>query len=155
MEKLGRPGVILINPNYPHNVGQTLRACSVWGVDYMLWTGSRVDLSTMDRLPREERMKAYRDVSWAHIDTHRPFDHFCADVTPVAIELRENSENLMDFVHPPNAVYVFGPEDGSLHRGILSYCHRFVMLPSKSCLNLAAAVNVVLYDRQVKARKKL
>lgn len=32
----------------------------------------------------------------------------------------------------------------------LTRCHRFVVIPSRSCLNLAASVNVVLYDRMVK-----
>jgi hypothetical protein len=29
-------------------------------------------------------------------------------------------------------------------------CHRFVVIPTHHCLNLAAAVNVVLYDRRLK-----
>jgi hypothetical protein len=61
--------------------------------------------------------------------------------------MRDSAETLGEFVHPPRALYVFGPEDGSLDRGLLAACHRFVQIPSRSCLNLAAAVNVVLYDR--------
>ena len=45
---------------------------------------------------------------------------------------------------------MFGPEDGSLSKGDLAACHRFVRIPTNSCLNLAAAVNVVLYDRLAK-----
>ena len=38
-----------------------------------------------------------------------------------------------------------------LDKGVLSACHRFVRIPSEVCLNLAAAVNVVLADRRMKA----
>jgi tRNA(Leu) C34 or U34 (ribose-2'-O)-methylase TrmL len=56
----------------------------------------------------------------------------------------------VDFEHPENALYVFGPEDGSLPKTVRLLCHRFVVIPTHHCLNLAAAVNVVLYDRRLK-----
>jgi tRNA(Leu) C34 or U34 (ribose-2'-O)-methylase TrmL len=72
--------------------------------------------------------------------------------TPVAVEVRDEAEPLDTFLHPDDAVYVFGPEDGSLRRGILTSCHRFLRIPTavRTPLNLAAAVNIVLYDRHVK-----
>jgi hypothetical protein len=106
-----------------------------------------VDPRQYDRLPREERMKGYRDVTWIHSD--RPFDHFDR-VHPVCIEILEGSVRLQDFVHPQNAIYVFGPEDGGVPQVIRRYCFSFVHIPSFHCLNLAAAVNVVLYDRAIK-----
>jgi len=30
---------------------------------------------------------------------------------------------------------------------MLTHCHRFIIIPSKHCLNLAAAVYLILYDR--------
>lgn len=73
-------------------------------------------------------------------------------LVPIAVERRAASESLADFVHPENALYVFGPEDGSIPKGVLTCCHRFVRIPTVQDipLNLAAAVNVVLYDRHVK-----
>jgi tRNA(Leu) C34 or U34 (ribose-2'-O)-methylase TrmL len=56
----------------------------------------------------------------------------------------------MDFQHPDNAVYVFGPEDGSIPQVLRRHCHRFVKIPAKHCTNLAAAVYIVLYDRAYK-----
>lgn len=149
--------VALINPKYPRNLANVLRACSNFGAERLVWTSERVphpdDWEPGARLPREERMKLYRDVDLETYERHRVLDelvnrHHC---TPVAVEVRENAERLPDFEHPIDAVYVFGPEDGSLDRGILSFCHRFVVIPSTSCLNLAAAVNVVLYDRLSKS----
>jgi hypothetical protein len=75
------PAVALINPKYPHNVGAALRACSCWGVGQLWWTGDRValDVPKGERLPREERMKGYRDVEMT-IDDNL-FDRFGAGVT--------------------------------------------------------------------------
>ena len=101
------------------------------------------------RLPREERLRDYRDVDIRRVE--RPLDLLEEGEVPVAVEVRENSEPLPDFVHPPRAAYIFGPEDGSLPKSALTLCHRFVVIPSRSCLNLAASVNVVLYDRMVKS----
>jgi len=41
-------------------------------------------------------------------------------------------------------------EDGSISQVYLQHCHRFIIIPSHHCLNLAAAVYLVLYDRIVK-----
>jgi tRNA(Leu) C34 or U34 (ribose-2'-O)-methylase TrmL len=145
------PAVALIDPKYPHNVGAALRACSCWGIGQLWWTGDRVTLDVPhgQRLPREERMKGYRSVQTARDD--RFFDRFEAgSVTPVAVELRPDAESLVTFEHPEDALYVFGPEDGGLPKPVRRLCHRFVVIPTHHCLNLAAAVNVVLYDRRLK-----
>ena len=93
-------------------------------------------------------MKGYRDVSVVQCDMF--FDAFPKWVTPVAVEFRGEAEMLPTFEHPEHALYVFGPEDGGLMPVQLRLCHRFVMIPSTHCLNLSAAVNLVLYDRMVK-----
>ena len=150
---LSPPGVILLNPKYEHNVGAALRACSAWGVYNLLWTGKRVvfDPETTKRIPREERMKGYKDVAWVP-NCDKPLNLF-GDIVPVAIELKQNSESITTFEHPPNAVYLFGPEDGSIPQVYSRLCHRFVHIPTHHCLNLSAAVNVVLYDRRMKRQR--
>lgn len=144
------PAVVLWNPKYAHNVGAALRSCACYDVKQLWWTGDRVTLDTVkgERLPREERMKGYRHVEMVRDD--RAFDRFPPGCTPVAVEVRENAENLFTFEHPANPVYVFGPEDGSLNRVALSHCHRFVYIPSRHCLNLSVAVATVLYDWRLK-----
>jgi tRNA(Leu) C34 or U34 (ribose-2'-O)-methylase TrmL len=71
---------------------------------------------------------------------------------PCALSGAHRAERLDEFVHPENAVYVFGPEDGGVPKGARHVCHRFVCIPTLNDgpLNLAAAVNVVLYDRLAK-----
>lgn len=154
--------VLLLDPKYPHNVGAALRACAIFGAGRLNWTGDRVP--PMDewpdgaRLPREERMKAYRRVEFDGVKdgwlptllkTYR-WDGF----VPVCVERSPNAERLPYFVHPEKALYVFGPEDGGVSGMAREACHRFVTIPTaldgdpdESPLNLAAAVNLVLYDR--------
>ena len=138
------PGVVMIDPKFSHNVGATIRACSCFGIESLAWTGSRIELSKYQRLPREERMKGYKSVQFEN--HQRPFDLF-EKFTPVCVEVYDLSEPLTTFEHPEDAVYVFGPEDGSVPQVIRRLCHRFLHIPAHFCLNLSAAVNVVLAHR--------
>ena len=146
--------IALVDPKYPHNVGGVVRAASCYGASHLFYTGQRMadQVATPSRLPREERMKGYRDVEWRRED--RFLDLLSPDITPVAVEFRRNAESLFDFVHPPKAVYIFGPEDGGIDGATLARCHRFVVVPTYHCMNLASAVNVVLYDRAAKEHRE-
>jgi tRNA(Leu) C34 or U34 (ribose-2'-O)-methylase TrmL len=156
-KKYGKtPALILTNPKFAHNVGAAIRIASCYGVEQVWFTGNRLEKdlqsSGRKRLPREERIKGYKEVEL--IQFEYPFDHFSKGMTPVAIEVKENSENLHDFVHPENPVYVFGPEDGSISSTYLRHCHRLITIPTRHCLNLAMAIGTVLYDRQLKEHQK-
>ena len=140
-------GIILVNPKYDTNVAAALRACSCFGVHDLQYTGKRFSQGGKARIPREMRKRCYKDVEMKY--SLRPFDNI-GDAIPVAIEVVENAENLATFEHPENAVYVFGPENGSIPGVLLRHCHHFVMIPSRHCLNLAGAVYVTLYDRAAK-----
>lgn len=146
--------VLLIKPKFARNVGAAIRAASCYGAEHVAYTGDRFGLDELSRLPREERMKGYAQVQWERVDDTRPISDMerrtKTTFTPVAIELLANSEPLTTFEHPENALYVFGPEDGSLPAGLRSACHRFVQIPSFHCMNLAAAVYTTLYDRMAK-----
>jgi tRNA(Leu) C34 or U34 (ribose-2'-O)-methylase TrmL len=141
--------VILMNPKYPHNVGAALRACAAFGTDQLYVTGNRAQWEVTgkgQRLPREERMRVYKD-KVDLIRNDRPFD--LVSGVPIAVEVSPTAEPLATFTHPENAVYVFGPEDGSVPKVARQFCHRFVILPSDHCLNLAAAVSCVLMHRRI------
>lgn len=105
-----------------------------------------------ERLPREERMKDYTGVDFARNDL--ALDMLMASgYTPVAVEITVRSEPLTTFVHPDKAVYVFGPEDGTIPKDVKALCHYFVRIPTltRTPLNLAQSVNLVLYDRFTKS----
>ena len=68
----------------------------------------------------------------------------------VCVELVEGATPLPEFTHPEDALYVFGPEDGSLPQSIVDAADAVVYGPTTGCMNLAATVNVLLYDRMAK-----
>jgi|TARA_R110002111_G_scaffold252072_1_gene316703 tRNA(Leu) C34 or U34 (ribose-2'-O)-methylase TrmL len=71
-------------------------------------------------------------------------------LTKVAVELVEGAIPLPLFEHPQAALYIFGPEDGSIEQDVVDQCDHVVYIPTIGCMNLAATVNVLLYDRLAK-----
>lgn len=140
------PSIVLENPKFPRNVSAIIRLASCFGIEQVWYTGNRMDeqLEGMKRLPREERMKGYNNVEW--IGYNYPFE-FLKDGIPVVIELVPNAVPLTYFTHPKNAVYIFGPEDGNVSKGLRVLSGNFVIIPSRHCLNLATAVSSVLTHR--------
>jgi len=142
--------VVLNNPKYAHNVGQALRACVDYAAPELWCSGQRIldAVTLLDRIPREERMRNYRDV--ALVTDMDPMKKLPSHAVPVIVELVPGAENLFEFQHPENAVYIFGPEDGSVEPRWRSLGHRYVKIDTMHCLNLATAIGTVLYDRDQK-----
>lgn len=148
--KIGKPpAIVMVNPKFGHNVGAVMRNASCFGIDQVFFTGDRVNIDPTkgERLPREERMKAYGSVKVFHFDY--PLDLFDHG-TPVCVEISPSAEQLPDFEHPEDPIYVFGPEDGSVPPQVSRLCHRFVMIPTRHCMNLSVATGAVLYDAYAK-----
>jgi tRNA G18 (ribose-2'-O)-methylase SpoU len=148
------PSVLLVNPKYPHNVGQVFRVAADFLIPEIWTSGERI-LTAVDelgRVPREERLKGYKDVDL--VWDENPLSKLPTDCIPVAVDLLPGAENLYDFEHEEKMVYIFGPEDGTLDRKYTTRCHRRVMIDTAHCLNLANAVCLVLYDRGFKEHHK-
>lgn len=108
----------------------------------MAYTGNRYRPATTDTMKQHRHIPLLR---FKTIDQAIPYDY-----VPVAVDLVEGAVSLVDYQHPERAFCIFGPEDGTLSEKVLSKCRDRVMIPMKGCSNLAATVNVVLYDRLVK-----
>lgn len=135
----------LDNPKTAINIGGVLRASDCYGASMVAVSGARAIRSSADT------SKAYRRIPLLRVDDLRTVIPF--DCVPVAIELVPDSRSLVDFTHPERAFYVFGAEDGTLGQRVLSWCVHRVMVPTRTCMNLAACVNVVLYDRMSKTNR--
>ena len=73
------------------------------------------------------------------------------DVKIICVELVEGATPLPEFKHPENAMYIFGPEDGNIDKKMIQKADSVVYIPTIGCMNLAATVNVLLYDRMAKS----
>lgn len=140
----------LVNPKSPTNVGMVMRAAGCFEVDAVFYSGVRFERA---RKFATDTKNAQSKIPLAHVE-YLP-DAPIAGAKLVAIELIEGAIPLMDFVHPENAYYIFGPEDGSLKKDILDRCDHVVYIPTIGCMNLAATVHVVLYDRMSKSGREV
>lgn len=141
--------VALENPADGINVGHTLRAAMCFQARLVVISGAPPGLSV-------RRLATDPGRSWRHIpvlEVADTFESLPLDCTPVAVELTDDAVDLVDFVHPERACYIFGRENGSLSAETLSRCVHVVRIPTSLPLNLAAAVNVLLYDRLAKTRR--
>lgn len=140
----GFSSIGLVNPKTPANLGSVLRAAYAFDAALVVLQGRRMSPDIGTNTPKGHR----------HLPLVRVEDVFDAcphGAVPVAVELCDGAISLEDFCHPTQAFYIFGPEDGSIPPAVLDRCRHKVIIPSRVCLNLACAVNIVLYDRAAKA----
>jgi tRNA(Leu) C34 or U34 (ribose-2'-O)-methylase TrmL len=129
-------------PKTPANVGSALRAAHCYGASFVAMTGDRYRHAPTDTQSAYRHLPLLRTTDLSLVI---PFD-----CVPVAVELLDGAYSLINYAHPERAFYVFGPEDGTLGSTVTSWCRDVVFVPTAFCMNLAAAVNVVLYDRMAK-----
>lgn len=137
--------IALDNPKCLANLGGAMRAAQCYGAGLVLIGGPR-----MPRLGSlvTDTMKAYRHIPVMMVDDL--MEHIPYDCVPVAVDLVEGAKGLITYAHPQRAFYVLGAEDATLGKRILDKCRDKVMVPTNGCMNLAATVNVLLYDRMAK-----
>jgi tRNA(Leu) C34 or U34 (ribose-2'-O)-methylase TrmL len=138
----GYCGIGLDNPKTDVNVGSALRAAGVYGAAFVAASGKRYSSAKTDT------MKHYRRLPLMRPDD--VFDVMPYDCVPVAVEIVDGAINLNEYKHPERAYYIFGAEDNTLGERVLSKCRDVIKIPTSGCMNLAATVNVVLYDRLAK-----
>lgn len=142
----GFAAVALDNPKTPSNIGGAMRACGCYGGALFVIGG-----------PRPARLGSYATdtlKAWRHIPhvlVDDVFDAIPYGAVPVAVDLIDGATPLPRYVHPESAFYIFGAEDSTLGKRIVERCRDKIVVPTNFCMNLAATVNVVLYDRAAKA----
>ena len=138
----GYAAIGLDNPKCAANAGGVMRAAGCYGAAMVVLSGLRMKRWSTDT------SKAWRTmpvVQCEHLHEALPYD-----CVPVAVDLLTGAKPLHTYVHPERAFYVFGAEDATLGSRITNWCRDKVYVPTHGCMNLAATVNVVLYDRLAK-----
>ena len=137
--------VALERPKHDENVGGVIRAAGNYGAKAVIIESSRCQRFASQA---SNTMKYHR---------HNPvipsddlFKNIPCSAIPVVVELCDDAVALPEFEHPAQAVYIFGPEDGSVKAKTIDRCPFKIYVPTVFCMNLAATVNVVLYDRALK-----
>lgn len=146
MSSKKRVSIGLVNPKSAANVAVILRAAGCYGVSSVFYTGERFAYARQFHQDTKGMRHKIPNIGVDDLLAMTP-----DGATPIAIELAENAIALPAFIHPDNAFYIFGPEDGSIPKDIVKACTHTVYIPTFTSMNLAATANVVLYDRLAKS----
>jgi len=136
----------LSDPKSATNVGAVMRAAGCYGVDNVIYTGTRYDRAVKLNTDTKKISSVIPLNQQQHLLDNKP-----DDVQVVCVDLIEGAVPLPNFTHPEKALYLFGPEDGTLKQSIINQADAVVYVPTVGCMNLAATVNVLLYDRLSKS----
>lgn len=157
----------LTNPKSPSNVGAVMRASGCYCVDQVLYTGQRYANAAKFNGAKHNASK--HNASKHNTDTKNACDKiplkaaddfekleslrtFLPQSTKIiCVDLVEGAIPLPHFQHPEQALYIFGPEDGTISQKVINNADDVVYVPTVGCMNLAASVNVLLYDRLAKS----
>ena len=145
MSERGYFGVGIVSGKTPDNVGGLWRSAHCFGASLIFTVAFRPP-----RQPTDTTKAAKHVPLIAYPDIEAFLDAYPEDCDLIAVECGVGGKPLPAFKHPERALYVLGPEDGSLNKALLDRCNRVVEIPSRYCLNVATAGSLVLYDRIAK-----
>lgn len=138
----GYAAIGLNSPKCNHNIGSVLRAAGCYNASMVAISGKRYQRALTDT------QRTYKHIPLLQCDDLHEIVPY--DCVPVGVDLVEGATELPKYDHPERAFYIFGPEDGTLGEKTLSWCRDVIYVPTSFCMNLAATVNVILYDRLLK-----
>jgi tRNA(Leu) C34 or U34 (ribose-2'-O)-methylase TrmL len=136
----------LINPKSPSNVGAVMRAAGCFQADSVFYTGERYVRAARFNT---DTKNVSRELPLTGVTSL--LECIPEDMKIVCVELVEGAIPLPEYQHPNKAFYIFGPEDGTISQDVIDGADAVVYVPTRGCMNLAASVNVVLYDRMAKS----
>ena len=140
----------LINPKSPENVSSVMRAAGNFRVGSVFYTGKRYPRALkLKSCNVDMSRKVSQDIPLSEVSCF--IDDVPENMKIVCVEFAENAISLPEYRHPHNAFYIFGPEDGTINQKIIDRADAVIYVPTTGCMNLAATVNVVLYDRLAKS----
>ena len=143
-------------PKIENNIGTLWRAAYLFGAAQIFTIGRRYVPQSSDTVQTWRHVPL---INYPDMDTFaatRPWNSVLVGIEQVA----GVSKPLGEFEHPANAVYLLGAEDGGLPNSVQHYCNYLVEVESveDTCMNVAMAGSIVLYDRHMKgdryARRK-
>jgi len=128
----------------PMNLGNLIRSAHAFGASFVFLIDAHYTVASAlsDTSQAETQLPLYRFATVSEL------------VLPgrcqlIGVELLDEAVELPSFRHPLNAAYAFGPERSSLSPALVARCDHVVRIPTRFCINLAAAGAIVMYDRML------
>ncbi len=155
----------LTNPKSPTNVGGVMRAAGCYSVDQVVYTGHRYthaakfigSKNNTDTQKSSEQIPLIAIENFLQLESpnmSERLEKLPESTKLICVDLVEGATPLPHFQHPEQAFYIFGPEDGTIAQEVIDQADDVVYVPTVGCMNLAASVNVLLYDRLAKSLVK-
>jgi len=141
----GYCGIGVLNMKTEVNYGTLFRSALAFGADFVFLIGRRFQKQCSDT------SRSYRHIPvFEYLNCEDFLEHIPYDCMVVGVEICERAIDLKIVSHPERAVYVLGPEDGSLPPSLIEKCHCVAKINTRICLNVAVAGSIILYDRFTK-----
>lgn len=137
-------GIALYCPEKAVNIGTCLRSAYAFGAAFVCIIGGKYCKQGSDTCKAYDKMPVLEFQTWEKFRDAMP-----SNLQTVCIEITDGARSLPAFLHPERAVYVFGPEGGSIPEKALRG-NQVVKIDTRVCLNLATAVTVTCYDRSTR-----
>lgn len=134
-------GIVLIKPKTPSNIGSVLRLAVNYNASAVFLVDAKHKKYNTDTFNAAKNLPIIPLSYEQYANLHIP------EATEVYVDFSEKAIDLRKFQHPKRALYVFGPEDGTL---LPPDNAQVVYVPTIGSLNLAISVATVLYDRVLK-----
>ena len=125
------------------NIGTVFRNCICFNADFVSIIGPRYKTI---KNQASDTLKSWRHIPvYEYVDFDDFYKHIPHDCRLISVEV--DGEDIKTLSHPERAVYLFGPEDGTLSPEIPG---KRIKLQTEFCLNLAVTTGIILYDRMLK-----
>lgn len=139
--KRGFVGIAFFEPKDKENVGTVFRNAHCFNADFICAINARTEYKQSSNTTCAER----------HIPVfnYKDMEDFLAHI-PLGCEvisIEIDGEEIKDFKHPEQVIYLFGGEDRTLPEVPNS---KRLSVDTSFCLNMATTSAIVLYDRQIK-----
>jgi len=141
----GYCGIGIYNVKSEVNTGTLWRSAYSLGADFIFTIGRRYKKQSSDTTATYRHLPLWNFTDFEDFRAHIPYD-----CQLVSVEIVDRAIDLRKFSHPERAIYLLGPEDGSLPEAIIRCSQSIVKFYSDRCLNVASAGSIILYDRQSK-----
>jgi tRNA(Leu) C34 or U34 (ribose-2'-O)-methylase TrmL len=128
------------------NLGTLWRSADVFSAHFIFTIGRKYKRQSSDTTKAFRKIPLYNYADFESFYSNMPYD-----CPLVGVEISGRSESILSFTHPKRCIYLLGAEDNGLPREVMDRCHKLIQLPGRSCLNVAVAGSLVMYDRYIKS----
>lgn len=136
-------GIGVWHPKFYQNTGTLFRSAVCFGADFVFTVGRRYDRQSSDTVHVVNCIPTYHYLTVDQLIANLP-----QGCRLIGVELDNRAVSLQKYTHPMTGCYMLGAEDHGLSSEVLDKCHELVYVPgASSCLNVASAGTVVMYDR--------